>query len=77
LAGAAIAGMTAAIEYLLDFDGGHYEYLPSSCDRRSCARRCWPIERTVIGGARAASGAALFVVYTTWAAVFRDPRQPA
>jgi hypothetical protein len=28
LAGAAIAGMTAAIEYLLDFDGGHYEYLP-------------------------------------------------
>ena len=47
-----------------------------SCDRRSCARRCWRIERTVIGGARAASGAALFVVYTTWAAVFRDPRHP-
>jgi hypothetical protein len=24
-----LAGMRAAIEYLLDYDGGHYDYLPA------------------------------------------------
>jgi hypothetical protein len=24
-----IAGMRAAIEYLVDFEGGHYDYLPT------------------------------------------------